>query len=69
LLRSFSPEQHSNAEIKAWIEGRANESMAEAGPFARKKILAEDLGHFKLAQACILNIFDFLFWSSFPLAF
>jgi hypothetical protein len=33
------------------MEGRANEIMAEAGAFARKKMLREDLGHFKLAQA------------------
>ena len=57
LLRSFSREEHSEAEIKAWMETRANAIMDQAGPYAVKKILAEDLGFFKAAQ--VRNVFHF----------
>jgi hypothetical protein len=57
LVRSFSREQHSEAEIKAWMETRANAIMDQAGPYAVKKILAEDLGYFKAAQ--VRNVFHF----------
>ncbi len=46
------------------MDGWANEVMDEAGAFARRELLAEDLGHFKLAQACIRNILIFLFFCS-----
>jgi hypothetical protein len=38
LIRSFSRKQHSEIEIKAWMEDRANKIMDEAGAFACKKI-------------------------------
>jgi len=57
LVRSFSREQHSEAEIKAWMETRANAIMDQAGPYAVKKILPEDLGFFKAAQ--VRNVFHF----------
>jgi hypothetical protein len=56
-LRSFSREEHSEAEIKAWMETRANAIMDQAGPYAVKKILPEDLGFFKAAQ--VRNVFHF----------
>jgi hypothetical protein len=37
FIRSFSREQHSEIEIKVWMEDRANKIMDEAGAFARKK--------------------------------
>ncbi len=39
--------------IKVWMEVKAKSIMDEAGAFAGKKNLAEDLRHFKLSQACI----------------
>jgi hypothetical protein len=43
IVSSFSREQHSEVEINSWMEGRANAIMDQAGPFAGKKIAAEDL--------------------------
>ncbi len=45
LERSFSRDQHKDTEIQAWMETRANAIMDQAGPYAAKKILAEDLGY------------------------
>jgi hypothetical protein len=57
LVRSFSRDQHSDVEIKSWIEARANAIMDQAGPFAGKKISAEDLGYFNDSQ--VRNVFYF----------
>lgn len=57
FIRSFSRDQHPDAEIKLWMEDRAKAIMDQAGPIAGKKILTESLGHFKVSQAFISQAF------------